>query len=95
MSVLLQGLSIPDGNPRTINIYRDGVWCDAYTTENGKVIEVPPHGRLIDADAFLQTIRPITDEDNKAACTIETVKKLFNEHISSAPTIIPAEEGET
>ena len=39
MSVLLQGLSMPDGNPRTINIYRDGAWCDAYTTENGKAVE--------------------------------------------------------
>lgn len=53
-----------------------------------------PHGRLIDADAFLRTIRPICDEDANAACTFETVKRLMVEHINNAPTIFPAEEGE-
>lgn len=58
------------------------------------LVPVPQHGRLIDADAFLCTIRPICDEDANAACTFETVKRLMVEHINNAPTIIPAEEGE-
>ena len=46
--------------------------------ETSEAIPVPPHGRLIDADALLATERE-TFEDY---------------HISEAPTIIPAEEGE-
>ena len=38
MSILLFGLDIPKENPRTINIYRDGSWVDAYTTEDGRCI---------------------------------------------------------
>ena len=56
---------------------------------------VPPHGRLIDADASIGTIRPLCEEDKYAACTFETVKRLMLEHINNAPTIIPAEEDKT
>ena len=60
-------------------------WCPA--------IEVrEPHGRLIDADAFISTIRPLCKEDKFAVCTFETVKRLMVEHINNAPTIIPASE---
>lgn len=85
MSALLQGLSIPDGNPRTINIYRDGVWCDAYTTENGKAVEVPPHGRLIDADEFLK--RAIGTK-----CFRGDYALLLEELVGESTTIIQAEE---
>lgn len=51
------------------------------------------HGRLIDADAFLATIRPLCTEDAQAACTLETVKQLMVKRISSAPTVIPKEGG--
>lgn len=53
-----------------------------------------PHGRLIDADALIGTIRPLCEEDKFAACTFETVKRLMKEHINNAPIIVPAEEGE-
>ena len=91
MSVLLQGLSTPKGNPRTINIYRDGVWCDAYTTENGKAIEVPtPHGRLIDAKALTKDLGNRWNvNDDQDFCNKEVLHG-----IEEAPTIIPAEEGE-
>lgn len=52
-----------------------------------------PHGRLIDADAFLATIRPLCAEDTQCGCTLETVKQLLVAHISAAPTIIEAEGG--
>lgn len=51
------------------------------------------HGRLIDADAFLATIRPLCTEDAQAACTLETVKQLMVKRISSAPTVVPKEGG--
>ncbi|MBP3674530.1 MAG: hypothetical protein J6J18_11955 [Oscillospiraceae bacterium] len=49
------------------------------------------HGRLIDADAFIGTIRPIVEEDDYAVCTFRTVKELMTEHIDEAPTIVETE----
>lgn len=43
--------------------------------------------RLIDADAFLETIRPIRAEDAYTACTFETAKQLIAKHINNATTI--------
>lgn len=84
MAVLLEGINIPEGNPITINIYRDGTWVNAYTTEDGNAIEVPePHGRLIDADALCASHKEVCSRSMK-----------FN--LNLAPTVIPAsEEGET
>lgn len=56
------------------------------------LIEIPPHGRVIDADEFLRTIRPINDDDVHKACTLDTVKKILFEKINEAPTVIPAEK---
>lgn len=50
----------------------------------GEVIPVPPHGRLIDADALIENCMK---EDGFLA------EMLFRK-VNNAPTIIPAEEGE-
>lgn len=74
--------SIPNnGNPRPS-------WCPI-------IGELPEHhGRLIDSDAFISTIRPLCEEDKFSACTFETVKRLMVEHINNAPTIVPADTAE-
>ena len=88
MAVLLEGINIPEGNPITINIYRDGTWVNAYTTEDGNAIEVSePHGRLIDADALPwylanEPIKYASYEDWERLC----------DAIKTAPTVIPASE---
>lgn len=91
MAVLLEGINITEGNPITINIYRDGTWVNAYTTEDGNAIEVPePHGRLGDLDALPwylanTSVKYATYEDWEMLC----------DAIAEAPTVIPAsEEGE-
>ena len=91
MAVLLEGINITEGNPITINIYRDGTWVNAYTTEDGNAIEVPePHGRLGDLDALPwylanTSVKYATYEDWEMLC----------DAIAAAPTVIPAsEEGE-
>ena len=91
MAVLLEGIHITEGNPITINIYRDGTWVNAYTTEDGNAIEVPePHGRLGDLDALPwylanTSVKYATYEDWEMLC----------DAIAEAPTVIPAsEEGE-
>lgn len=96
MSVLLEGLQFPHGNPITINIYRDGSWCDAYTTEDGKAIEVPtPHGDLIDAFAFrieMDTNYPFDKFTQSKYGEANAAKSTILMMLGKAPTIIEAEE---
>ena len=86
MAVLLEGINITEGNPITINIYRDGTWVNAYTTEDGNAIEVPePHGRLGDLDALPwylanTSVKYATYEDWEVLC----------DAIAEAPTAITA-----
>ena len=89
MAVLLEGINIPEGNPITINIYRDGTWVNAYTTEDGNAIEVPePHGRLIDADALLRYWEGLAYSGGD--CELYSCMA----DIRDAPTIIPASKEE-
>lgn len=109
MSVLLQGLSMPKGNPRTIILYRDGTWCDTY---KGKAVEVPtPHGRLIDADALIADLKRQCKEVFRVDAVSPddfwiTRNEAYNErlwgtwcesffgYLQTRPTIIEAEDGE-
>lgn len=85
MSILIKGMEMPkDGE--TIGVYIDGrgkvyEWLrDAIRDEHSiaDAIPVPPHGRLIDADALLGDL-PV--EYPSIVYAIET-----------APTIIPADK---
>lgn len=98
MAVLLEGINIPEGNPITINIYRDGTWVNAYTTEDGNAIEVhEPHGRLGDLDKLEQMF---ADIDNATYSGFDGTEPFYSAEdaaqiIRLAPTVIPAsEEGE-
>ena len=66
--------------PRIVRPYAKGLpeWCP--------LIEIPKHGRLIDADALIKRI-PTN------FISIYCVERIL-EKINTAPTIIPAEEGE-
>lgn len=55
---------------------------------NCPLIPVPPHGRLIDADALLLKID--CHGTNKFGILDEDIREFINE----VPTVIPAEEGE-
>lgn len=66
-------------------------WCP--------LVPVPPHGRLIDADRMRESIRMQTGllrlMGGKFSDVAEMIEKGFLQEIDNAPTIIPAEEGET
>lgn len=103
MSVLIKGMKMPK-MPKTysqgevvpyidIRIFAD----DKAVISKGEkpyfteycVIEVPPHGRLVDAEALKEwsEIVPLTDD---GGIDIND----FDEYLVSMPTIIEAEEGE-
>lgn len=53
MSILITGIDMPTkGNPITVAIYPDGTAEWEAQNKAGTAVHVPPHGRLIDADAF-------------------------------------------
>ena len=54
-------------------------WCP--------LVYVPPHGRCIDADAMMQQI----EHDTPLSDVFEKTMRFY---LRTAPTIIPAEEGE-
>lgn len=87
MSILIRGIDMPtDGEMLCINIYPDGKVCialDLECTQIATAVSIPPHGRLIDADALMdEAYQP------GAYGYVDAIQ------IDNAPTIIPAEEGE-
>lgn len=98
MTLLIKGMEMPKEGRLTLQISADGavyvvnscdITAETYMTD---AVPVSPHGRLIDADAFLATIRPCSASDEFQACTFLTVKRLLFEHIEAAPTVMEAEE---
>lgn len=98
MSVLIKGMEMPD-NCRACPLETDYGTCGYYSLfveaghdseiwkrrDDCPLIELPPHGRLIDADA-LTTVTEMVNGEWK------TYVEVFE--IADAPTIIEAEEGE-
>lgn len=58
------------------------------------LVEVPPHGRLIDADA-LKTYHGWYNEDKEHNVVQSHIQFVYANDIINAPTIIPAEDSET
>ena len=53
MSILIRGMEMPTEGYRSYNIYADGRVETYYGDKRVSVaVNVPPHGRLIDADAL-------------------------------------------
>lgn len=93
MSVLIRGMEMPKScrdcrfcNGQANTDYGVCAWCgvdgqarDAYTMQDCPFLPIPPHGRLIDADAMAELWK---------GCVIEgSIKPLLD----TRPTIIEAE----
>ena len=97
MSVLIKDMEMPTNCD--VCFMRDA--CE-YSMPLGKrltecpLIEIPPHGRLIDADALADRCsRQATDEWNKSTGTNwGYAYATFESDVEDAPTVIEAEEGE-
>ena len=87
MTVLIKGMEMPKDDMKNIMILADGRVFQFSGYGNPKplgiAIPVPPHGRLIDADALLAT-----NYGHFGA-----IDDMAREAIKNAPTVIPAEEG--
>ena len=95
MSVLIKGMEMPKGY-MDIRVHSNGEVCmvnwqgDETVFFGAKAVNLPPHGRLIDADALIKSDRMVGKMmmygGEYVYCQAE---------IDRAPTIIQAEEGET
>jgi len=84
MSVLIEGMKMPKNRGVFVCVLPDGtaiIQGDIVTQTTA--IEIPPHGRLIDAVA----LKKESHYDDYDVCIVDA------DDIDNAPTIIPAEEG--
>lgn len=95
MSILIKGMEMPKtGEYRcVIRKWGEEITVDLYGDEDlcGKLIPVPPHGRLIDADAlfdFILNIYKVAQGDARKAY------RDVLDTIVAAGDVIPAEEDE-
>lgn len=96
MGVYLPNIDMPkDDKCVTIEICPDGSIWQKYrgTVPNAKAIPVPPHGRLIDAEAYKSLLRGLGDRNyrREKGTICDAIKFL---HPYYAPTIIPADQAE-
>ena len=101
MSILIKGMEMPEAGEHVLllQVYHDGTSSVIgdhrhYKNEPFEAIPVPAHGRLIDADALEEEAQKrlliCNRYDNQFQKPYEVMRA-----IALAPTIIPAEEGET
>lgn len=98
MSVLIRGMEMPDYGYVCLKVFANGevlmtkeargsLVITGIRDKVGTAVPVPPHGRLIDADAIPYNKIMIEDDDFYYGITQPRIERM--------PTIIPAEEGET
>ena len=98
MSVLIQGLKMPQGESCvTVRIWGDGKVIGVHNDSLVKhAIEVSPHGRLIDADALLADDNRKYDtyrgSNGRDPLLDDARHRAIQWTIEDAPTIIPADD---
>lgn len=116
MSVLIKGLEMPKGCAscflkygscasirKRMDVSKGDRWCpENYRHPDCPIIEIPQHGRLIDADELMRRIQLYIDEyelyvdENGFHCEKWCAMKETEMAINDAPTVIPADnDGET
>ena len=109
MSIYIPNLELRKDSVIRLALWGDGTFCaviDDVPIAQGKAIEVPPHGRLIDADALADDLLCDVDLCEKALCELvgQERKDVQDEKdtkqncvywIQNAPTIIEADKEET
>ena len=102
--VYIKGMEMPTCGATMVLILPNGYVCGMkYGSEKwellGQATELPPHGRCIDADALAKRIKD--EGQNQAEYYADRYAPVVMAYgdcygkVQSAPTIIPAEEGET
>lgn len=94
MGVYIKGMEMPERG-MVINIYANGRVTnhfDEFGEQIGTAVPVPPHGRLIDADALRKCGLLYREGMDVGGIIYVPMRDVFRS-INTATTIIPAEEG--
>lgn len=105
MSILIKGVSLKDFKPICPCMNGEYGNCDVPWVRRcygiGKdgcpLVEIPPHGRLIDADALIEKLNALPHRHDTKMVGMVTNEELYDAivyDLTKEPTIIPAEEGE-
>lgn len=88
MSIFIKGMEMPtERESFNLTIKYNGMVLDTETgMQVAEAYELPPHGRLIDADALIELCRGHNSQ--------RTMWSEIEYLLDNAPTIIEAEEGE-
>lgn len=91
MGLFIKGMKMPKDEAVALYIYPDGrvkLWRpQAAVSHEFEAVPVPPHGRLIDADALCRTLRTLSEN--------EYTPEVFANWIDTyTDTIIPADLAE-
>ena len=95
MSVLIKSMEMPKDKPIRIVLNPNGqLFVDhgVHFTEY-EAVEIKPHGRLIDRDALLESIKEARKKDPDVEDVYIDDYFIMAEWLMSAPTIIEAEGG--
>lgn len=88
MSIMIKGMVMPTDQPQLLWVYPNGkaltVQSDVDPWKDLQAVPVPPHGRLIDADAI--PYKKIMYEDD------EFYYGVTKPYIDRMPTVIPADK---
>ena len=82
---------LDDDEHWTWYVYPEGDMDDSKPC-NCPLIEIPPHGRLIDADALYEMC--VLDTSTDVIASTKRINEYMQLKIDDAPTIIEAEDGE-
>lgn len=101
MSVIIKGVALPTSREWVdVRIYYDGkaiVTGERANRTEHEAVELPPHGDLIDRDAFMKKDVPFNghwdENDGRFHCYPPTYMQAVDD-IMAAPTIIEAEGSE-
>ena len=93
MGVYIKNMKMPKGFEMLV-VFSDGTAHKCLPgmrehVEKGTAVPVPPHGRLIDADALVIPKTHVDMFENCRNCMLLDAEQV-KEIISNAPTIIPA-----
>ena len=90
MSILIKDMEMPTEGYIDVRIFCDGTASFAIAKnpyfKAVEAVPVPPHGRLIDADAILKKCEFVCTDDD------EDIRAVRYSIIENAPTVIPASE---
>ncbi len=90
--LLIRGVEMPEDGMIGVFISSDRNVYDSMDNIIGTIVPIPPHGRLIDADALMLAILDAQVDQPELAEVYDEDYHVVLDWLRAAPTVIEAEE---